>query len=382
MTNATVGTVAYMSPEQMQSSDVSPASDIYSLGVVAYEMLTNRLPFKADNTISMITRVLNDIPVSVDRVDPRIPAMVGRTIDRALNKQPSARYATAGEFAEAFARAALTSRHAQHVNDADNATALSESRKGDYGTTATRLTPALVIYLIDLSASMSQVLGTRTRIDVVKDALRATIRQMVFRSTRGRIVAPRYRIRILGYSNQVYDLLGGVRAVDELASNSFDPDLTPLRTTDTAKAFAEAERILLQELPDFGRSPAPIVCHLTDGEYTGADPEPIAQRIKSLRVPDGNVLLENIFVSDGFLDAPVADPRTWSGINTHTPLLSEYARKLRRMSSPLPETYRRALMDSGFPLGRESVLLLPGTTPELVRMAFQISGMTGAAAVL
>jgi hypothetical protein len=371
MTNATVGTVAYMSPEQMLSADVLPASDIYSLGVVAYELLTGRVPFDAPNTISMITRVLNEVPQPVDHIDPRIPAAVARTIDRALEKQPGARFASAGEFAEAFAQSTLAPEVAPFPDP-----------PRDYTTPATRLTPALVIYLIDLSASMSQALGGHTRIDVVKDALRATLRQMVFRSTRGRIVAPRYRIRVLGYSSQVYDLLGGVRAVDELASQSFDPDLIPLGATDTAMAFAEAERLLLQDLPGLQECPAPIVCHLTDGEYTGDDPEPIAQRIKQLRVADGNVVVENIFVSDGFLTDPLVNPSAWSGVTARTSLLTDYARKLRRMSSPLPESYRRALADVGFQLANDSVMLLPGTTPELVRMAFQISGMTGAAAVL
>jgi hypothetical protein len=127
------------------------------------------------------------------------------------------------------------------------------------------------------------------------------------------------------------------------------------------------------------RCPAPIVCHLTDGEFTGPDPEPIAMRIKNMSVADGNVLIENIFVSDGAFPLPLGDVKNWSGISAQTPLASDYAVKLRRMSSLLPETYRLALTEFGFHLESSSSMLLPGTSPELVRLAFQMSGMSGVA---
>src|SRR5439155_22762420 len=163
-----------------------------------------------------------------------------------------------------------------------------------YSVLATSRTPALVIYVLDVSASMTQPLGGKRRIDVVMDALTVAIRQMVFRSTKGGRLSPRYRIAMLAYSDHVYDLLDGVRTVEEVAHLGV-PDLSPMRTTDTAKAFAQAEKILQSELFNMIGGPAPLVCHMTDGEYTGDDPEPIVQRIMGLSVPDGNVLVENIF---------------------------------------------------------------------------------------
>jgi serine/threonine protein kinase len=381
MTEGLVGTARYMSPEQIQGTVVGPSSDIYSLGVLAFEVLSGRVPFEAEATISLINKVVNDEPPRLATIQSTIPDAISDVVQRALSKQPAMRHATAREFADAFAQAAeqaVTTRLTQErAVGVPRWSAPGESSYDDYSVAATRLTPALIIYLLDLSGSMSQSLGDRTRVEIVRDALRATLRQMVYRSTKGRIVSPRYRVAVLGYSDRVYDLVGGVKAVDQLAAQSFNPELNPLRTTDTARAFAEAAKILEAELPGLQRSPAPIVCHLTDGEFTGADPEPIAERIKHLRVADGHVLVENIFVSDAVVPRPIGDVGKWGGIGPETRLSNAYAEKLRRMSSVLPESYRSALTEFGFHLNPGAVMLLPGISPELVKLAFQVSGMTG-----
>lgn len=214
-----------------------------------------------------------------------------------------------------------------------------------YEIMATATTQALVIYLLDISASMGSALGDQRRIDVVTDALTAALRQMVFRSTKGGRLSPRYRIAMFAYSDTVYDLLEGSQTVEQVAHRGV-PDLSPMRTTETAKAFAEAENLLLRELPDLYASPAPLVCHMTDGEYTGADPE------------------------------PVDDPVAWPGILPETRLANEYARKLQDMSSPLPESYRMMMLESNYRLGPGALMLLPGMSPDLVAMGFQMSAAT------
>ena len=186
-----------------------------------------------------------------------------------------------------------------------------------YSVLATSKTPALVIYVLDVSASMTQPLGNKRRIDVVMDALTVAIRQMVFRSTKGGRLSPRYRIAMLAYSDHVYDLLDGIRTVEEVAHFGV-PDLSPMRTTDSAKAFAQAEKLLEAEMPNLATGPAPLVCHMTDGEYTGADPEPIVQRIMAMSVPDGDVLVENIFISDKVLNENSIDASKWPGILADT----------------------------------------------------------------
>lgn len=244
-----------------------------------------------------------------------------------------------------------------------------------YTTLATSDTPALVIYLLDVSSSMGQPLGSATRMAVVLQALNSALRQMVYRSTKGSLVAPRYRLAIYAYSDQVYDVLGGVRTIDEVARWG-SPDLKPLRTTETAKAFLQAERLLLREIPHMLDCPAPLVCHMTDGEYTGADPESAARDLMTLSIPDGNVLVENIFIADGLLDSDVTDPYAWPGINAATGLRNPYANRLRAMSSRLPPSYRSVLNESGYSFEDDALMMLPAETAELVGLGFQMSAAT------
>jgi hypothetical protein len=244
-----------------------------------------------------------------------------------------------------------------------------------YTILATSKTPALIIYVLDVSASMQQPLGGKRRIDVVTDALGAALRQMVFRSTKGTRVAPRYRIAMFAYSDQVFDLLDGVKTVEQVASRGV-PQLSTMRTTDSARAFAQIEKLLKDELPNLNDCPAPLVCHMTDGEYTGADPEPIVRRIKSMQTPDGNVLVENIFISDQILPEAITDPGHWPGITNTSPLASDYAKKLRAISSPLPEGYRVMMLESGYQVSSDAVMMLPGSSPELVEMGFVMSTAT------
>jgi len=240
---------------------------------------------------------------------------------------------------------------------------------------ATSMTPALIIYLIDVSASMNRPLGQARRIDVVTDALAASVQQMVFRSTKGSTVAARYRVAMYAYSDKVYDVLDGVHTIDEVGAKGV-PKIGTMRTTDTAKAFRQALRILEQELPGMTEHPAPVVCHLTDGEYNGEDPRPIVEKIKQMSVPDGHVLVENIFISEQILTAPVDELRQWKGVFPDTPLATEYARMLRDMSSPLPESYRDLILEMGCGIAQGALMMIPGTSRDLVELGFQMSSGT------
>ncbi|GAA4722639.1 vWA domain-containing protein [Brevibacillus fulvus] len=246
----------------------------------------------------------------------------------------------------------------------------------NYRIQATQKTPALVIYVLDVSGSMCLPMGDKRRIDVVMDSLTTAIRQMIFRSTKGSRLSPRYRIAMLAYSDEVYDLLDGIKGIDEVARLGLLPELSPLRLTDTAKAFAQVEKLLQEELPFMQDCPAPLVCHMTDGAATGQDPEPIVKRIMNMAVPDGNVLVENIFISDQILAEPVADPKRWSGILPETKLIDEHAEKLRKLSSPIPDSYLEMMRESSYSIEKGALMMLPGTTPELVSLGFQMSAAT------
>ncbi len=93
----TLGTVAYMSPEQARCEDVDHRSDIWSLGVVMYEMCSGRLPFVGDREASILYSVVHEEPKPLKTIKPDIPVELQQIINRALKKKPEARYSSASE---------------------------------------------------------------------------------------------------------------------------------------------------------------------------------------------------------------------------------------------------------------------------------------------
>jgi serine/threonine protein kinase len=97
---AIVGTPEYMSPEQVQGLRVDPRSDLYALGIMTYELLTGRVPFKADTPLATIMLQMHEAP---QLVDPAIPQEVVPVLLRALAKKPEERYESARTFVAALA---------------------------------------------------------------------------------------------------------------------------------------------------------------------------------------------------------------------------------------------------------------------------------------
>ena len=104
-TGALIGTPAYMSPEQAGSRPVDARSDQYSLGIVAYEMVTGRVPFHGESPTAVMVQHLADPPPEPRLLNPDLPMSVQAVILKALAKDPAARFASAGEMARAFTAA-------------------------------------------------------------------------------------------------------------------------------------------------------------------------------------------------------------------------------------------------------------------------------------
>jgi eukaryotic-like serine/threonine-protein kinase len=95
-----VGTIAYMSPEQARGESVDGRSDLFSLGVVIYEMATGHRPFTGPSPATVFDAILNRQPRPVAEINPDLPASIGRLITRLLAKNPRERYASAKEVSE------------------------------------------------------------------------------------------------------------------------------------------------------------------------------------------------------------------------------------------------------------------------------------------
>lgn len=101
-TGTIIGSPAYMSPEQIIGQEVDYRTDLYSIGVVAYEMFSGRAPFSGATTAILYAQV-NTPPPNIGEIQPNLPPHVGIALSRMLAKQPSERYSTASAFVEVLA---------------------------------------------------------------------------------------------------------------------------------------------------------------------------------------------------------------------------------------------------------------------------------------
>ena len=103
-----LGSPPYMSPEQVSEQPLNHQTDIYSLGVVMYQLLTGRLPFSAENQLSLLKKIVNEPAPAVQQVRPAVPEALAKTVERAMEKKTNERYKSWNEFSldltDVFAR--------------------------------------------------------------------------------------------------------------------------------------------------------------------------------------------------------------------------------------------------------------------------------------
>ena len=140
-TGSSLGTPSYMAPEQIRSEAVDARSDIYSLGVVLYEMLTGRLPFSGDSVAEILYMVVQQDPAPPERFAD-VPAALSATVMRCLQKRPEDRFATVVELKDALLRASpeVSSGLAQIVREVLELVK-SKQQKSSESTQATMVAP-------------------------------------------------------------------------------------------------------------------------------------------------------------------------------------------------------------------------------------------------
>jgi len=99
-TGVVMGTPSYMSPEQVAGKKVDGRSDIFSLGVVLFEMLAGQKPFRGDDMTSVMYKIAHEKHPSIKTVNPKVPAVLDKILDIALEKEPEKRYQKAGQMAD------------------------------------------------------------------------------------------------------------------------------------------------------------------------------------------------------------------------------------------------------------------------------------------
>ena len=107
-TGTVMGTPYYMSPEQAMGEQIDARSDLWSLGVVLYQLISGRRPFEAGTIVTLLYRIAKERPKPLAELRADIPASLRRIIARLLNKQPGKRFQSARELAEALARVRRT----------------------------------------------------------------------------------------------------------------------------------------------------------------------------------------------------------------------------------------------------------------------------------
>jgi serine/threonine protein kinase len=131
MPGQVLGTMAYAAPEQIQESSIDARVDIYSLGIVLYELLTGRLPFQGETAFDFLMARLTDPPVPLLQANPNVPNIFVPILDRALAKNPKSRYQTMSEFSQALLEARERLRSSTLVQSSGDTTSLAELHERD-----------------------------------------------------------------------------------------------------------------------------------------------------------------------------------------------------------------------------------------------------------
>lgn len=187
-TGTVMGTAAYLSPEQAQGLEVDARSDVYSAGIVLYEMLTGEVPFTADTPVAVAYKQVKENPTPPSRVNPDVPKPLDDVVMRALSKDPKNRYQSAEEMkidldrvvrGEEIEAAPLISDETTGLPAADSTTALPTDDLAEVSPRRKALAYTLIVLtflgiLVAIVAILFSLLGPKGASVEVPDVVRLT----------------------------------------------------------------------------------------------------------------------------------------------------------------------------------------------------------------
>jgi Tol biopolymer transport system component len=171
---AVMGTVGYMSPEQVRGDEVDERSDIFSLGAVLYEALAGKAPFKRDSSPETMTAILKEEPTEIMVMNPQVSPAVGRVVRRCLEKHPEARYQSASDLAF----------HLEDLSDSSARTSASAGKRrrvGRHLTWRAFVVTAVILLIV--------ILGTLIASRCLRTPVRATAMKTVRLTHTGNVTA-------------------------------------------------------------------------------------------------------------------------------------------------------------------------------------------------
>jgi serine/threonine-protein kinase len=159
-TGTVLGTSNYLSPEQASGQPVTPATDVYSLGVVIFELLTGEVPFPGENFVAVAMKHINEPPPDLTEKRPDVPLRLVAAVERALEKDPSRRFQSMGEFASELRQclAEMASADEERTFIATSP-ALKQSRPHRVRATRRRWPLVALVLLVAAAATVAGILA-------------------------------------------------------------------------------------------------------------------------------------------------------------------------------------------------------------------------------
>jgi serine/threonine-protein kinase len=189
MVGAVMGTPQYMSPEQTRGDKVDGRSDLFSAGIVLYQLLAGERPFRGESLVAVATKIATEDPPPLNQKRPEVPASLRRVIDRCLAKKPEQRYQTGKEVAEALQKVL------QEIDEAAR-----ESNKP-------RIVPLRVKWAVTMALIVAVVMGLTTAV-ITQRQYAAMMGQVTdYGASLARFIAAQNAAAVLGDDWDAVDVL-------------------------------------------------------------------------------------------------------------------------------------------------------------------------------